>query len=137
MELSHLISQNLITDTLLNLVGYLLAGALWMILYMAIAGRRKPATATAGAQSDRAAQNATPGRSSGRRIEFVSLASEQDPVKLSIAAATRGETQQRNRAEVIRLAREMLHSGTPKENVRSLLPISEGELAMLLDKQRA
>ena len=73
------------------------------------------------------------------RAEFVDLRSvgtpERQPGNATYSSVAHRE-RQRNRAEVMRLAREMLQSGTPKDNVRNLLPISDGELA-LLEHQRA
>jgi hypothetical protein len=81
----------------------------------------------------------TPATSSARRAEYVDLRNVKAPdnrPQSTGRSAVDTQTRQRNRAEVMRLAREMLQSGTPRNNVRNLLPISEGELAML-ENQRA
>ena len=131
------ISQEILSDAALNVVGYLLAGALLTLLYSSIANRAgRKATAAAHHVQDAGEK----GKSNGtRRVEFVDLRSVPTPDSRPVTSgrtAVDSQSRQRNRAEVMRLAREMLQSGTPRDNVRSLLPISEGEMA-LLEKQRA
>lgn len=132
------ISPELLSDAALNVAGYLLAGAILTLLYSAVTHRNSrkntPATAAATPQMHEA-----PATANARRTEYVDLrgvkTSDRQPQSTGRTAAET-QTRQRNRAEVMRLAREMLQSGTPRDNVRSLLPISEGELAML-ENQRA
>jgi len=136
MELSQLIAPEVLTDTVLNLIGYVTAGALCTMAYSAATGKKRPTKAiTTPSHSDTRTESARSG-SAQRKTEFVSLKSVSTGTGAA-STASRGLTlqQQRNRAEVIRLAREMLISGTSRDNVRSLLPISDGELAMLTDKQ--
>ncbi|PWB68696.1 hypothetical protein C3F09_11135 [candidate division GN15 bacterium] len=127
------ISQEILSEAALNVVGYLLAGALLTLLYSSLTNRGHKKVAT-----QPAAQTAEKPATTGlRKVEFVDLravpAVESRP---SNRTSIDTQSRQRNRAEVMRLAREMLASGTPRENVRNLLPISEGEIA-LLEKQRA
>ncbi len=131
------ISQEILSEAALNVVGYLLAGALLTLLYSSLTNRGvRKAAAPAKSAQDAGEAGMSNG---GRRAEFVDLRAV--PTANSRATSSSRPTvdsqnRQRNRAEVMRLAREMLQSGTPRENVRSLLPISEGEIA-LLEKQRA
>ena len=132
------ISPELLSDAALNVAGYLLAGALLTLLYSTLTHRtsRKnaPVTVSSAPQSPD-----TPATSSARRAEYVDLRNVKAPdnrPQSTGRSAVDTQTRQRNRAEVMRLAREMLQSGTPRNNVRNLLPISEGELAML-ENQRA
>jgi hypothetical protein len=129
------LSREIIIDVLLNVTGYLTAGALWLVLYSLATGRnRAVAPATPKAKSLPVEPEPRESRFA-RKSEFVSFASaattrdpdleERDRLR---SAAT---LYQRNRAEVIRIAREMLKSGTSQDNIRNLLPISEGELALL------
>jgi hypothetical protein len=143
MELSQIIAPEVLTDTVLNLVGYVTAGALCTMAYTAITGKGKPVKTRAAAIPAETPIELVHKDNIKRKSEFVSLkshttGSRSNSSRIIESTESRGMTlqQQRNRAEVIRLAREMLLSGTSKDNVRSLLPISDGELTMLLDKQR-
>jgi hypothetical protein len=132
------ISHEILTDAALNVVGYLIAGVLLTLLYSSLTNRSTKKTAATAASLVQGAGE-TPVQNGTRRVEFVDLRSvpTEDSRQVSpIRSAAESQNRQRNRAEVMRLAREMLQSGTPRDNVRSLLPISEGEMA-LLEKQRA
>lgn len=133
------ISQEILSDAALNVVGYLIAGALLTLLYSSFTNRSGKKTAAATANPV-LGSGETPIPNGTRRVEFVDLRSvstgDSRPVSAKRSAAE-SQNRQRNRAEVMRLAREMLQSGTPRDNVRNLLPISEGEMALLMDKQRA
>jgi hypothetical protein len=54
------------------------------------------------------------------------------PLNANYITGTSLSNARRNRGEVIRLARQMLNSGTSGEKVKQLLPISEGELSVLI-----
>ncbi len=127
------ISQQILSEAALNVVGYLLAGALLTLLYSSLTNRgSKKAAARPATESVEKATTA-----GSRKVEFVNLrAVPPADSRASSRTSIDAQSRQRNRAEVMRLAREMLASGTPRENVRSLLPISEGEIA-LLENQRA
>jgi len=125
------ISQEILSDAALNVVGYLIAGALLTLLYSSFTNRSGKKTAAATA-NPAPGSGETPIPNGTRRVEFVDLRSVS-----TNRSAAESQNRQRNRAEVMRLAREMLQSGTPRDNVRNLLPISEGEMALLMDKQRA
>lgn len=129
------LSREIIIDVVLNVAGYVTAGALWLILWSLFSDRGTVAAAVAPQPQPVPAARPTTDARTERRTEFISLTSdavrtdgeyeERDRLR---ADATR---YQRNRAEVIRIAREMLQSGSSKDKIRSLLPISDGELALL------
>lgn len=131
------ISPEMLSDAALNVVGYLLAGALLTLLYSSVTHRTGKKSSVATEPTARPVE--TPAATSARRAEFVDLrtvtAADKRP-QTSGRTQAEIQTRQRNRAEVMRLAREMLQSGTPRDNVRTLLPISDGELSML-ENQRA
>lgn len=131
-------SREIIVDVLLNMAGYVTAGALWLVLWSAFNSRNKSAAQPIAAQPTIAReQSRTPGQAAEKRAEFVSLKTDATPdTESGERDRLRAEVTryQRNRSEVIRLAREMLRSGSTQEKVRSLLPISEGELALLANE---
>jgi hypothetical protein len=126
-------SREIIVDVLLNMAGYVTAGALWLVLWSAFNSRNKSVAQPAVARE----VGRTPGQAAEKRAEFVSLKTDATPdTESGERDRLRAEVTryQRNRSEVIRLAREMLRSGSTQEKVRSLLPISEGELALLANE---
>jgi len=132
------ISREILSAAALNVVGYLLAGALLTLLYSSFTNRSGKKR-TSGGANPVPGSGEKPMSNGARRVEFVDLRSVPTGDSRSVTASrstTDTQNRQRNRAEVMRLAREMLQSGTPRDNVRSLLPISEGEMA-LLENQRA
>lgn len=132
------LSREIIIDTLFNVAGYVTAGAFWLVIYAIFINRSRQSAAVTTPQAVARETESRPAPATARRTEFVSLAAnastrdadleERDRLR---AEATR---YQRNRAEVIRIARDMLKSGTQREKIRSLLPISEGELALLANE---
>jgi hypothetical protein len=125
------ISQDMMIDILLNLAGYLTAGLLGMVLYSAF--RRTPTTSTSAIKASPIPKPVKV--DNGRDLEYVSFKSGRlagsTGSRMGSVAPGQLTTQQRNRVEVIRLAREMLKSGTSKDRVQDLLPISDGEMALL------
>jgi len=122
-------------DIGLNILGYLIAGALGMLVYSTFRrGDRAPAAAPVEATPTK--ENAEP-RPDRRSLEFVSFkqspAAEISEVTLPAKRSQPGVDRQRrvDRAEIVRLAREMIKAGTPEATIRRTLPISEGELALL------
>ncbi|MBK7140729.1 MAG: hypothetical protein IPH75_01455 [bacterium] len=128
------LSRDIIIDALLNVGAYVTAGAFWLVLYSMFTNRSRaavPATKTKSAPAlDEPRQGDTK-----RRAEYVSLASSNASRDADLEERERLRAEatryQRNRVEVIRIAREMLKSGQNRDKIRSLLPISEGELALL------
>ena len=124
-----------VIDIGLDVIGYLAAAGLGMLLYSVIAERRR--TAPASIEPHEAI--AAPRRSEavgGVDVQFVDLRGrpseaapfQTQPVGNRPTLKTDGR---RDRLEVIRLARQMLRAGTPAEMVRRTLPISDAELAFL------
>lgn len=117
------ISHNQLIDIALNIAGALAGGALWLVVLSILRHRRQPSAARQATPAPAARPSAERPTEGRRKVEFVSLReAEEAPATGSF---------QRNRAEVIRLAREMLKSGSSAQRVQELLPISDGELAML------
>jgi len=112
----------------LDIAGYLLAGCLWLLIYSSWRNRRAaepaPATESAVLPERQAAEAPREGR---RRLEFVAFDRRSDTPEKMVAPDRRG----RNRAEVFAVARTMLAEGATTEAVKSELPISDGELALL------
>ncbi|HUV31672.1 MAG TPA: hypothetical protein VMY05_11365 [Acidobacteriota bacterium] len=129
-----------IIDVGLNAVGYIAAGLLWMLVYSAFAGRRKTSPAAGRFRPDVAVKAAhTSGDTSpqdGKQVEFINFGrshsagaagqrADGDSVGVSPASA------RRDRADIIRIARQMLKAGAPQDTIKRTLPISDGELALL------
>jgi hypothetical protein len=126
------ISQDVIIDTILNVVGFLAAGGLAIIMYAALRRPKKEPSGTGKVnfQSPDARLNNPNDVSEGtRRIEFVKLNRSQDSSSSLRAASS--EIHRRNRVEIVRLARQLVEAGASAERVKAVLPISDAELALL------
>lgn len=127
------VTPNQWIDLALNAAGYLVAGAIWMVLYSMIAGRRaKRRQAPAAAAPAPAAPQPKPAPRAGATV-YVPLTGTGAVARSESGESTHQPVTEgrRNRTEVLRLAREMLRQGAPHDQVQSRLPISEGELALL------
>jgi len=128
----HLIDVGL--DVGLNVLGYLIAAALGILLYSAVSNRRVEKGAGPAPAENQAFDARTPEVSS-TKMEFIPLAGT--PGMLPGGSKTIGDcgrisqSGRRNRSEVIRLAREMLKAGAAGATIKRRVPISDGELAIL------
>ncbi|MBN1211692.1 MAG: hypothetical protein JXA92_03870 [candidate division Zixibacteria bacterium] len=134
------VSQDQLIGIALNALGYLAAGALWMVIYSFFKDRRKagaavnePVRTTGGAQTS--PETVSPAREK-TPVEFINLSRSSGAADKPVATspATGAEQNRRNRAEVIKMAREMLKANISSEKIKHSLPITEGELAMIKNK---
>jgi len=109
-----------ILDIGLNALGYLIAGALGMLLYSVVYGRRRQ---TVSQPSESAPTAGRVDRSEAS--QFVDL---RNQTKAPVAATGAGR---RDKAEVVRLARKMMQAGADREMIKRTVPISDGELNLL------
>lgn len=121
-------------DIGLNVLGYLIAATLGMIVY-SLFQRRRPATATPTA-AVAAVPSPEPREAEGdRKLNFVDFrrsdSSEPNGDLAGAVSRTSNGAVRRDRAEIIRLAKEMIQARTPQETIKRTLPISDGELALL------
>ncbi|MEW6412650.1 MAG: hypothetical protein AB1483_09285 [Candidatus Zixiibacteriota bacterium] len=132
------ISQEFMIDMALNIGGYLLAGAVSVLIYSLFAGRKKSAPVAEPVQTAEVTPPAdevisTP--TEKRRVEFIRLAHENATAADIETRAVRAEQphggDRRDRAEIIRIARSMLKAGATSERIKRVLPISEAELSLL------
>jgi hypothetical protein len=126
-------------DTAIMVLAYLVAGTLGAVIYSAVA-RRKAAPSRQGVQV--AAARTAPAAPAARpsvapdRLQYVdfrrtdSMNAHGDLAGAVSRVPALGSTR-RDRAEIIRLAREMIKAKTPQETIKRTLPISDGELALL------
>lgn len=137
------VSQELLIDVGLNLVGYLAAGFLLILIYSLFKKSRNPKVAGQLSQSEiscptpsdmKVVPTAEPASDSS--VEFIKLGSAEinvdKPARPTVRPPKITEDYRRNRLKIITTARQMLNAGTPENKVKSLLPISEAELSLLL-----
>ena len=126
-------------DIGLNVLGYLVAGALGMVVYSTFQRRQavpaaRAAAAVPTAKTRAAASTETP-TEGPRKLAFVDFrrsdTSEPNGDLAGAVSRTSGSSTRRDRAEIIRLAREMMQARTPQETIKRTLPITDGELALL------
>jgi len=123
-------------DVGLNILGYLIASALGMLVYSTFHRREKAPTAAAATVPQTAAKPVAVPVEGKKQLEFVTFrnsdSSEMNEVSVPAEPKARVDRNKRSdRAEIIRLARGMIKAGASGETVRRTLPISEGELALL------
>lgn len=132
------VSQEQLIDLGLNIVGFLAAGGLLMIVSSVMRGRKQRKLATAespGVAAREAAPTDTTSDKDNPDIEFVSLV-PKDPVEKDgspggVQPAQAGPIARRNRSEIIKMAKEMLEARRSTEEITESLPVSEAELALL------
>jgi hypothetical protein len=131
------VSQNALIELGLSVAGYLAAGALWMVLYSLFtrsAGERVVEPATEYPARTAVSESIGNAVREKRSLHYVDLRGsaplKSEPLTEAIDNQ-RLDQYRRNRGEVIRLAREMLKDGRSQQQVRDLLPITDGELALL------
>ncbi|MDZ4724405.1 MAG: hypothetical protein SGI97_10975 [candidate division Zixibacteria bacterium] len=127
------VSYNQIIDIGLNLIGSLSFGGLLLLLfgrhrYKPLLGAVEPETAPAPKTEGRPAVPAEK-----NRIQFIDFSTQPAPSQSSETGRINisSQTNRRNRLDTIGLARDMLNAGTPHERIKQVLPISDGELALM------
>ena len=135
------VSQDQLIGIALNALGYLAAGALWMVIYSffkerkkAVAAVSKPVKETVEAKEP---ETAAPPAREKTPVEFINLSRStgtSGKPQATVPASGPAEQNRRNRAEVIKMAQEMLKANVNSEKIKHTLPITEGELAMIKNK---
>jgi hypothetical protein len=131
------ISQEFLIDLALNVGGYLLAGVLSVVLYTFVNRKKAAVEATEPTTAEPVATTTETVEppSEKRRVEFIQLGEKttetarpnpQPPMEESSTTVGR-----RDRTEIIRIARNMLKAGASNDRIKSVLPISESELALM------
>jgi hypothetical protein len=137
--------DNRFIETGLNAVGYTAAGLLWMLIYSAFNRRGKRSvvsTSQSETEVERKTTDLPPMMPSAPPTpsEFVSLgsASQSTPDATSPASASDDISTggRRNRGEIIRIAREMVKNGVGQDTIKRTLPITDGELSLLVQSTK-
>jgi len=126
-------TTDIIIDLGLNVIGYLAAGVLSLVIYSIFRRDRQPATpkpepAAAPANSRTTASTEKPAPSAPARpgkVQFVGFGERGE------TPAAGSDPLRRNRADVLRIAREMIRTGSSSAEIKAALPISDTELAVL------
>src|SRR3989304_2909029 len=107
-------SSNQLIDIALNVAGSLAAGGLWLVIFSQFRRRRESESVPEASNVPARLVVAHP-KEDRKKAEFVNLREATD--------SPAPGAYRRNRAEVVRLAREMLQSGSTAERVKEVLPI--------------
>lgn len=132
------ISSEFYVDLLLNLIGYLAAGALVWTVYPMVASRLRRRSVTL------VRPEAPPSRplrvqQPADAPQFMRLQEPTPTAQTFIADADKPTerssmlrpSERRDRVDIIRIAREMLKAGADNRRIQQVLPVSEAELALL------
>lgn len=131
------LSQEMIVDIALNVVGYLAAAGLMAIVFSFRKGHR-PEVGVAVAKKNSGAGSSIsefpePFQSS-EAPTFVRFgqSSHTSPGRVDLAVDNnRTDNSRRDRMSIVRTARMMLKAGASWQKIKRVLPISEAELALL------
>ena len=140
--LNHItsISPDQAIDVGLNIIGFLAAGALMMVVSSMLQRNRRTETIDEVAEKPAEASTAAPkeadkpeeqSRSSVSFVSFGDKPNRPETTPTDRSPRANVPSGRRNRAEVIRLAKEMIDARKSGEEIRKRLPITEAELAML------
>lgn len=132
------LSQQFLIDMALNAGGYVLAGALGVVIY-SLFNRRKVAVAQVTQESQQdmteTAEENEVVENPARRLEFIKLGSTTEPTQTTsrpdVAEAAQAVAGRRDRADIIRVARTMLKAGATHDKIKRVIPISDAELSLL------
>ncbi len=125
-----------IIDLSLTTAQLLVAGVLSVVVYSLLFGRKGPKAAVPQAMpptvSSSTVSTVAPRDiiEGPRSIQFVSLAPKEEQLLGGIRDSLI-EGRRRNRAEVIRQARQMMETGAGNREISTRLRLTEGELALL------
>ena len=138
------LSQQIIIEVALNIVGYLAAGALSILIYRNFARPAGRNTTSPEVESERAMKSeplteSAPPRELTRSVEFINFGTgvssrPASPAKMLSNSTVRGGANaavRRDRADIIRIAKEMMKAGATAEKIKGVIPISEAELSLL------
>ena len=130
------ISQQFLIDMALNVGGYVLAGALGILLFSMFKKRSTvavPVKSKPGPDKAASADDAEVVVEEKRRVEFVRLgrqdAGPTPAVKTADTTGTTSASDRRDRTETIRIARTMLKAGATADKIKRVIPISDAELS--------
>ena len=125
-------TSDVLIDWALNLTGYLAAGALPVVIWSLVTHRRRqprPVPVTSQAFTPPPVSHGTR-RPETRGGQFVSFRASGGPATEDSVGENCVAGRQ-DRADVIRLARQMLKAGASHQRIQQVLPVSEAELALL------
>ena len=127
------LSQQFLIDMALNVGGYLLAGALGIVIY-SMFRRRKPAVAAVDERTGVDVESAEPTpvkENPTRKLEFIKLGTGPTSTPTAARQVTESRSERRDRADIIRVARTMLKAGATHDKIKRVIPVSDAELSLL------
>ena len=138
------VTMDQLIDTGLNMLGFLVAGGLMLVLLSIFRPRTATPPASEASPELPTADETPADRSAATPVEstamtFVSLAppGPSDETTRPVSPATEEHNRDRRcrRADAIRLARDLIAAREPKGAIAEKLPLAEAELALLSRQQ--
>lgn len=129
------VPKEILLDAAINAVGYLAAGAGTILIYSMFTKKNKSKSAPAPEQqapteTTIAAVAVEQPRDTGQFVPLSRLSVDAAETTVS-SSQQKLENGQRDRQAIMRIAREMLKAGATVERIRTVLPISAAEIALL------
>ena len=123
------VTNEMMIDLILNVAGFAAAGGLLQVVITILRERRRKVAAIGPANGATVpAEQPETKPVSDRPVEFIDFGQNREA---SGSASSPRPTSRRNRAEVLKQARSMIKAGASGGDVKSALPISDAELAVL------
>ena len=129
-------SSELLVDTAINAAGFIFAGVLSALIYMAMTKKQREVQIV-NVQSEGVAISTSKdfNTGSGSRLEFVRFDRDENKQQKSMSTENNvmpaNNRLRRNRLEVIKQARQMMDSGKAADEIRKILPLSGAELEFM------
>ncbi len=128
------LSQNILIETGLNVLGYIIVSILSIIIYSMFKRQNKTVTNTESKsainESDAEKKEILGNKNASDIANFISFGASHNTNNVNTETA-KNNTTRRDRSQIIRIARDMIKAGATEKNIMSVLPISEAELAIL------
>jgi len=126
------IPQDVLVDVGLTVAGYVASGLIAIVFYSMITRRSRTQTSnTRTIVNEPSLDAARSAAVSPDSFQFVRFDEVRSHAGTTARRPDSRADQRRNLAETIATARRMLQSGTPAEQIKRVLPVSDAELALL------
>lgn len=133
------VSNDLIIEVALNVVGFLASGGLMIVAFSmffrknntAVSASAEPEYVPVSSEEKETESEKITDKELGGKIEFVNFQNSKHATEQSQQRVDTGRRFHRNRIEVIKQAKEMLKAGKSTIDVRHALPIAEAELDLI------
>ncbi|MHA1795922.1 MAG: hypothetical protein ACTSUK_07410 [Promethearchaeota archaeon] len=128
------LSQEILIETGLNVLGYLIVSMLSIMIYSMFKGKDKSVTLSKNQstidENRICDKKILKNENTPDMTNFISFGSSKTTEDV-VSEPVKANSIRRDRPQIIRIARDMIKAGASEENIMRVLPISEAELSIL------